>query len=181
MRSRYKSAYTGNSYFITSSIVNWINIFNNDKYVQLLIDAIKFNQKDKDLEIFAYVIMKNHFHIICRANDLKKAVSSIKSYSAKQIIKQLKADNEYDILKIFELYKMKYKTDRKYQIWQEGYHPQEIVDDKMYQNKIHYVHYNPVKAGYVNDICDWEFSSAGDYYRRVRGSIELSVQIFGLN
>jgi putative transposase len=175
MRSRYKSVYTGNSYFITSSIVNWIKVFDNKKYVRFLIVAIKFNQKDKGLEIFAYVIMKNHFHIICRANDLGKAVSSIKSYSAKQIIKQLKTDNEYDILEIFEINKLKYKSDRKYQIWQEGYHPQEIVDDKMYKNKIRYVHYNPVKAGYVNDICDWEFSSAGDYYRHVKGSIELKL------
>ncbi|MCX6163970.1 MAG: transposase [Ignavibacteriae bacterium] len=82
--------------------MNWTEIFTSEKYFRILIDAIKYNQDKRNLEISAYVLMKNHFHLICRSDKLINAVSSIKSYSAKRIIQQLKDDNRFNILKVFE-------------------------------------------------------------------------------
>jgi len=173
MRSRYKSIYTGNPYFITSSIVNWVEIFTSDKYFRILIDAIKYNRDKRNLEISAYVLMKNHFHLICRSDKLANAVSSIKSYSAKKIIQQLKEDNRFNILKLFEQNKLPSKKDRQYQIWQEGFHPQELTNEKIYRQKLNYIHNNPITAGYVDDILKWEYCSAVDYYEEKEGVIKL--------
>jgi putative transposase len=175
MRSRYKINNPGNIYFVTSSIVNFINIFISEKYIKILLDTLAFNQKDKNLQIFAYVIMENHFHLLCSADKLSNVMLSIKSYSAKKIIQQLKEDNKFDILKVFEENKLLFKTDRKYQIWQEGFHPEEIMSDEMYRQKIDYIHYNPVKANYVDDILKWKYSSAIDYYTDEKGMIELDI------
>lgn len=173
MRSRYKLIYTGNPYFITSSIVNWVDIFTSEKYFRILINAIKYNQEKRNLEISAYVLMKNHFHLICRSDKLVNAISSIKSYSAKCIIQQLKNDNKFKVLKVFEQNKLPSKKDRKYQIWQEGFHPQELTNEKIYQQKITYIHNNPVEAGYVDDILKWKYCSAVDYYEEKEGVIKL--------
>ncbi len=35
----------------------------------------------------------------------------------------------------------------------------------------HYIHNNPVKAGLVKKITDWEFSSAKDYYQNRKGKL----------
>jgi len=117
--------------------------------------------------------MKNHFHLICRSDKLVNAVSSIKSYSAKRIIQQLKEDNRFDILKVFEQNKLPSKNDRKYQIWQEGFHPQELANEKIYRQKLNYIHNNPITAGYVGDILKWKYCSALDYYEGREGIIKL--------
>jgi hypothetical protein len=60
-------------------------------------------------------------------------------------------------------YKLDHKKDRQYQFWQEGSHPQQIADERMMQQKIDYIHYNPVRRGYVDKPEDWRYSSARDF------------------
>ncbi|HEY5534476.1 MAG TPA: transposase [Ignavibacteria bacterium] len=123
MRSRFKIDNNINTYFITSTIQNWISVFKSEKYIYHLIETIKYNQQFKDLKIYAYVIMPNHFHMICSSQKLSNVMSSIKSYSARKIIHQLELDKEVRLLEQFEKSKLKHKTDRRYQIWHEGFHP----------------------------------------------------------
>jgi len=115
------------------------------------------------LEIFAYVILPNHFHLILRSKELINIMKLIKMYSAKEIIKQLKEDRKNQILELLRLSKKNYKTQSNYQVWQEGYKPKEILSDKMLRQKIDYIHYNPVKKGLVSEPIDWKYSSAGFY------------------
>ena len=69
--------------------------------------------------------------------------------------------------------KEKHKSDRTYQVWQEGSHPEMIGSEEMFLQKLEYIHYNPVRRGYVDDPIHWRFSSAGDYAGE-RGLIELT-------
>ncbi|MDZ7806244.1 MAG: hypothetical protein U5K71_03920 [Gracilimonas sp.] len=55
------------------------------------------------------------------------------------------------------------KKESVFQVWQEGYHPKQISMEKMLNQKIGYVHFNPVKRGYVDKPEDWRYSSARDY------------------
>jgi putative transposase len=178
MRSKYKIINPDDTYFVTSSILKWVKIFSRDKYADILVDAIKYNQENKNLKIFAYVIMKDHFHLICQSNKMSNVMSSIKSYSAKLIIKQLQKDNEYRILKAFKENKQIFKSDRKYQVWQEGYHPQEVSNQKMFDQIVDYIHYNPVKANCVDDALLWKYSSITDYYLDKPGVIKLDIDSF---
>jgi hypothetical protein len=64
-------------------------------------------------------------------------------------------------------YKLQHKRDRPYQFWQEGVHPERIYDAGMMKQKIDYIHYNPVKRGYVEEPEHWRYSSARDYAGRL--------------
>jgi hypothetical protein len=55
------------------------------------------------------------------------------------------------MLRQLEFAKLKHKVDRQFQLWQEGSHPQQIDNDEMMWQKIEYIHYNPVRRGYVDD------------------------------
>ncbi len=173
MRDRYKIEIKGNTYFITSTIVKWINLFQSIDFCQYLIDAILYNQKNKDLKIFAYVIMQNHFHMICRSDKLSEIIFSIKSFTAKKIIQRLQHDSNIELLKQFEESKPTYRKDRKYQIWQEGFHPESIISDEMLSQKIEYIHFNPVVKGLVNEPKDWKYSSAKFFYTGEQGVIPI--------
>ena len=54
-------------YFITLQVVEWVDIFTRQKYRDLIIDNLTYCQKNKGLEIFAYVIMSNHIHLIVKS------------------------------------------------------------------------------------------------------------------
>ena len=49
------------------------------------------------------------------------------------------------------------------QFWQQHNKPIELWSDKVIQQKIDYVHNNPVESGFVTDPVDWKYSSARNY------------------
>jgi len=59
--------------------------------------------------------------------------------------------------------KRSYKIGRTYQVWQEGLHPKQLKSVKMINQKIGYIHNNPVKSGFVDKLTDWRYSSARNY------------------
>ena len=95
-----------------------------------------------------------------------------KSFTAKEILKLLQKENAETLLKQFRFYKKAHKTDRTYQIWQEGYQPKLMQTDAMMISKIKYIHENPVKRGYVDEAVYWRYSSARDY-EGVEGLLEV--------
>lgn len=163
MRSSYKIHTPDAVYLITSTIVNWIDIFTSEKYFNILIDAVNFYINKKKLKVYSYVIMKNHFHMICRSENLTHTIRLIKSFTAKKIISELEIEKRTDLLKYFKESKKEYKKGRTYQIWQEGFHPQEIINNGVLKQKIEYVHLNPVKRNYCLNSIDWKYSSAEFY------------------
>lgn len=51
-------------YFVTFTIIHWIDLFTRSDYSQLVIDSLKYCQENKGLRIHAFVIMSNHLHLI---------------------------------------------------------------------------------------------------------------------
>ncbi|CAN5598436.1 hypothetical protein BH10BAC5_BH10BAC5_21370 [soil metagenome] len=173
MRSRYKIYNKEGVFFITSSIVNWIPIFKSRKYSDILIENLKFYQINNGLIIYAYVIMPDHFHLIGSNDELTKTIQSFKKYTAKEIITNLKRDNNLSILNEFRDEKLSYKTSSEFQVWQEGFHPQEMLNNEILKQKIEYIHYNPVRNALVEKAEDWLYSSAKDYSIEDNGLINI--------
>ena len=89
------------------------------------------------------------------------------------IIAQLQNDNRKWIINLLSYYKKRHKRESSHQLWQEGFHPQQILSEEMLVQKIEYIHYNPVKRGYVLKPEDWAYSSARDFYLNEEGYIKL--------
>jgi hypothetical protein len=73
------------------------------------------------------------------------------------------AEKKYWLLQQFKFYKRRHKTDSDYQVWQEGFHPTQIISEEMLSQKIEYVHNNPVRIGWVENPEDWVYSSARNH------------------
>ncbi|MCJ7680795.1 MAG: hypothetical protein MUP70_08730 [Candidatus Aminicenantes bacterium] len=128
---------------------------------------------EKKLKIYAYVILDNHFHMICQSQELSRTLQSLKRHTSKCILEQLKQDQKNWILQLLAFYKKKHKKDSQHQLWQEGFHPQQIISEVMFKQKVEYIHQNPVKRGYVEAPEDWCFSSAGEFLLDRRGPKQL--------
>ena len=72
-------------------------------------------------------------------------------------------------------HKKRYKENSQFQIWQEGAHPQIIRDDDTLNQKIEYIHNNPVRRGYVDAPEHWRYSSARNYYSNDHSVMEIDA------
>jgi putative transposase len=174
-RTRYKIYDNAYPHFLTCSIVDWLPVFTRAEAVQIVLDSWTFLQQHNRITLFAYVVLENHLHFIASADDLTNEVANFKSYTARQIIDLLQQCNARSTLEQLAFLKKHHKTDRTYQLWQEGSHPQQITSDEMMQQKLEYIHYNPVKRGYVDDPVHWRYSSARNYVGS-SGLIEVATQ-----
>ena len=56
-------------HFITFAVVEWVDIFTRKQYKDILIDSLKYCQKEKGLIIYAWCIMSNHVHLAVAAKN----------------------------------------------------------------------------------------------------------------
>jgi hypothetical protein len=67
------------------------------------------------------------------------------------------------LLNQLEFYRAAHKTQSQHQVWQEGVHPQEIDTEEMANQKLDYIHNNPVLRGLVVAPEHWRYSSAHEW------------------
>ncbi len=161
-------------HFLTATVVNWLPVFASKPIAQILLNSLQFLQVHERIILYAYVILENHLHLIVSSDNLSKEIGDFKSYTARQIIDFLRARNATNVLKHLGFYKLQHKSDRNYQLWQEGSHPQQIQGETMMRQEIAYIHHNPVKRGYVDVPVHWRYSSARNYAGEA-GLIEVTT------
>ena len=162
-RSRYRIYEDYYPYFLTCTVVGWLPVFTRPDTVQILYDSWRFLHDHGRITLYGYVIVENHLHLIASAPDLSKEIGDFKSFTARRLLDHLEANGARTLLNLLRFMKARHKTDRSYQLWQEGSHPQQIQNDEMMRQKLEYIHLNPVKRGYVEEPIYWRHSSARNY------------------
>ncbi len=173
-RSRYKIYEEEYPYFITSSINCGLPVFGIPELAEIVLQSLKFLREQRQIKVLAYVIMEDHMHAVIQGKDLATKTGSFKSFTARQIIDRLQKMRRKRILRQLKLMKIPHKIDQDYQMWQEGFHPKQIIGDDMLIQKIEYIHMNPVMRGYVNKPEHWRYSSARNY-SGMSGLIEVDM------
>ncbi|MEW5846677.1 MAG: transposase [Bacteroidota bacterium] len=166
MSEKYKAIGKGYSYFITITLIEWQKLFNIPHYANIIIDSIRYSQKCKGLELFGYVIMPSHLHLIVRTDmlPLGEVIRDFKKFTAVRIADELCKDLERrPILDVFAIAAKRIKRNKNYKVWQDGYHPEAITSNQLFYQKLKYIHHNPVKAGLVELPEQHPYSSARNY------------------
>jgi putative transposase len=161
-RSRYKIIHPQQPHFVTLTVLHWIPVFTRPETVNILLDTLRFLSKD-GLKVYAWVVLENHCHLLLQSNALDHDIARLKSWTAKNLIQHLAERNIRTVLDQLAFYKKAHKSDRTYQLWQEGVHAELIQSEEMMRQKIEYIHHNSVKRGYVEDAVHWRYSSAKSY------------------
>jgi putative transposase len=162
-RSRYRIWEETHPHFVTCTVVEWLPVFCRPEAAQILLDSLRFLQAKARLDLYGYVILENHVHMVVAAADLSEELKSFKSFTARRIIDLLEARGDKGLLRQLELFKAPHKVESRYQLWQEGSHPQLIQGEEMLRQKLEYTHLNPVRRGYVDEAVHWRYSSARNY------------------
>ena len=173
-RSRYKFTQPDQPHFMTLTVLHWIPVFTRPATVDILLNSLH-HLMQQGLKLYAYVILENHLHLIAQSAQLDHDIARFKSYTARRLIDHLYANNVNTILDQLRFYKKAHKDDRDHQFWQEGVHPELIQSEAIMQQKIVYIHQNPVKRGYVDEEQHWRYSSARNYAGQ-NGLLEVCKQ-----
>ena len=115
-------------YFVTFTIVGWVDVFTRKECKQLIIEALKYCKTHKGLNLFAYVIMESHLHLIVSAREDSKGLSAIirdfKKYTSKEILKWVKngtGESRKDWMLMVFRYHAKYnKRNAEFQVWHQN-------------------------------------------------------------
>jgi putative transposase len=163
MRSRYTVREKERAHFVTSTIVGWLPVFHSGACCDILAGALDYCRREKGLRLYAWVIMENHFHAVVHVDNLPRVMADLKKFTAGKLLAQLKAEGRTWLLDLLAAGKAEHKTRSTWQLWQEGYHPQAIYSDRTMQQKIDYIHANPVRRGWVAVPEHWRYSSAHEW------------------
>lgn len=155
-------------HFLTFQIVDWVDIFTRKVYKDIMIESFRYSIENKGFQVFAYVIMSNHIHLIANSSKglLSETIRDIKKYTSRRIVETIHEINEsrkYWILNRFKFNAAHLNGKQNYQVWTHENHAVIIYSHDFMKEKIEYVHNNPVRAGIVEKPEDYFYSSARNY------------------
>jgi putative transposase len=91
MSTKYKF-YPGGTFFVTLTVVGWIDVFTRKEYAIELLNNLNYCIDHKSLEVFSYCLMPSHLHMISRAKDdrdLGELLGDFKSFNARELYKMV--------------------------------------------------------------------------------------------
>jgi len=112
------------------------------------------------ININGYVIMSNHVHFIWQAMGgyyLKDIQSSFSRHTAKEFLKLLTAESKLSSYKVRE-------ADRDHHFWKRNPLGVELFTPGVFEQKLDYIHNNPVRAGLCKFPEEYKYSSAQFYF-----------------
>lgn len=165
-------------YYLTLQVVDWIDIFTRQIYRDIVIDSLKYCHQNKGLQVFGYVIMSNHIHLIANSPDghLSETLRDFKKFTARNIINTIINGNESRrewMLNRFEFNAKRHSRNEKYQFWTHENHAVILYSNDFIQEKLEYLHNNPVRAGIVEKPEYYLYSSAQNY-ADLNGLLDIS-------
>jgi putative transposase len=169
MSSKYKFRNQDKLYFVSFATIYWLDVFIRNEYKEIVLDSLRVCQEKKGLEVYSWVIMTSHVHLIIgtHGEKLERILGSMKTITSRKLKESIK-NNPKESRKEWMLWMMKRageknSNNKDFQFWDQDNHPIELFDNVIMQQKLEYIHNNPVEAGFVSKAEDWLWSSAIDY------------------
>ncbi|ARB70093.1 TPA: transposase [Neisseria meningitidis] len=143
---KYRRFYrNGGTYFFTVVTNKRQKILTDDAVRLALRQAVMAVRERYPFEILAWVLMPDHLHTIWRLPDNDSAYS--------ERWRQIKRHSQYLI-------------GGNLRLWQKRFWEHTIRDEADFACHFDYLHFNPVKHGYVGQISDWGFSTFHRYVKQ---------------
>lgn len=164
-QKRYSHLEKGEIYFWTATINKWQRLLERDEYKDVIIESLQHLSNTGKVDVFAFIIMPNHIHLIWRVNEPSGRESpqgSFLKYTAHVFKKMLQKEGFGQL----DNYAVN-ASNKMYEFWQRDSMAIPLFTRKVALQKLNYLHNNPLTERWnlVIDPCDYKYSSAR-YYER---------------
>jgi REP element-mobilizing transposase RayT len=166
---KYKIADQEALYFLTFTVVKWIDVFTRKEYKVIIVDSLNYCISNKGLEIYAWVLMSNHLHLIAKAKEgfiLSHIIRDFKKFTSKQIVDKINETGESRrewLLDKFSFEAKRTGRAENYKLWKDDNHAVCLDNTEWIDQRLNYIHQNPVRQLIVQNPEEYLFSSAIDY------------------
>jgi len=180
MGRKYKFHDHQKLHFVSFATVNWIDVFTRRIYCDIVVNSLKYCIENKGLELYAWCIMSSHVHLIIGTEDgnLSDIIRDMKRHTSKLLLKTISENMQESrrdwMMFMFERAGAYNSNNEKYQFWQQNNHPIELSTEEMFNQRLDYLHYNPVESGAITHPPDYFYSSAVDYYTDQKGLLPIA-------
>jgi REP element-mobilizing transposase RayT len=153
----------GEIFFWTATINGWQRLLMKDEYKNVIIDSLTYLSDAGKIDVFGFVIMPNHIHLIWRINAMngkETSQGSFLKFIAHEFKKMLKNDKENSL----SSYAVN-AHNKEYEFWQRDSLAVLLFTKEVAYQKLDYTHYNPCTEYWqlAKDPCDYLYSSARFY------------------
>ena len=146
------------AYFLTSVAHNRLPVFQTDTIKEVVCDALNEARRSAQIMIFAYVIMPDHIHLITdSARSMADVLRFTNGITAKRVIDYLK-ESKFES-SLAKLRREESERKHKHSLFEHHSNAMRITGEEALMQKVNYVHLNPVRAGLVDNMEDYWFSS----------------------
>jgi putative transposase len=97
MSRGYKFQNPEGLYFVSFAVVGWVDVFTRVIYKDIVVNSLKYCQAEKGLNLYAWVIMTNHIHLIAEAREgylMQNIIRDLKRHTSKQLLKAIIENQE---------------------------------------------------------------------------------------
>jgi putative transposase len=133
------------------------------------------------MELYGYCIMTIHIHLIFRSanGDPSGLIRDFKGFTSRKMLKEIEENPQKSrkqlMLWMFERSGKKNSKVKLRQFWQQNNKSIEIWSLKVFEQKLNYIHNNPVETGFVINPIDWKYSSARNYGDNDQTVLEINI------
>jgi len=153
---------------LTATIHNWQRLLLKDEYKNVIIHSLSFLSDSGKIDVFGFVIMPNHIHLIWRIKEINgKEITqgSFLKYTAHEFKKMLKVDKEDGLAS--------YTVDahnKNCEFWKRDSLAVHFFSKEIAYQKLDYTHFNPCTENWqlAKEPADYLFSSAKYYETGVK-------------
>jgi putative transposase len=170
----------GAAYFVTSTVVDFVVVFDQKVYFDIILENLDFYRNKYKFKLYAFVIMPEHIHLIIhpsRESQIKEIMRDFKSYTSRKLTSQLQKDGIFGILNQLKRFA---SPKIAHPFWTEGNRPIGIYSEKILRSKINYIHANPLRRGLVKNLDDYPYSSFRNYYLNDESLIRIDRDWFSV-
>ena len=180
MSRNYKIRNQQKLHFVSFATVNWIDVFIRRAYKDIFVDSLSYCMQHKGLEVYAWCIMSSHVHLISgiTGEKMEDILRDLKRHTSKTLPKPLlsitRKAEESGCCGCLSGPAEETPNNTKYPFWQQHNQPIELWSNELMDQKLQYLHRNPVKVGWVEEPEHYLYSSARDY-AGVKGLVEVKL------
>ena len=163
----------GEAHYLTFSCFKKRHFLSRDRTRQYVIDALERSRARYGFDLWAFVIMSNHVHLLIYPpgdnDDMGKIEVAIKLSVSRRAMNYLRRHNP-EGLRVLETG----QQDTPYRFWQQGNgYDENVASPEAIFEIIRYIHENPVRAGLCEEPADWQWSSAREWRKQGSGPLRL--------
>jgi len=147
--------------FFTATCLNWQSLLADDLHKDIIVNSMDFLVKEKRVWVYGFVIMPNHIHLLwCKQEAWveKNIQLMFMRYTAQHIKFAMQKVNHPELPNYLST-----QGDREYQFWERRPHIATMYNREVAEQKLDYIHNNPVKANLCTFPEDYKYSSAACY------------------